>query len=116
VDSTNKINMRKIITFTIVILFSSLTYGQTVKELYIQKNYTELSKLEKDSAKLTPDELYRVGFAFFQLENDRKAVEFYNRAIAKGLDDGSVHFYKGLSLCFLKKYEDALKEVDAARL
>ena len=108
--------MRKIITFTFVILFSSLTYGQTVKELYIQKNYKELSKLEKDSAQLTPDELYMVGFAFFRLENDTKAIEFYNRSIAKGLDDGSVHFYKGLSLCYLKKYEDALKEVDTAIL
>jgi len=114
VDSTNK--MRKIITFTFVILLCTLSFGQTINELYNQKNYKELVKLEKDSTQLTPVELYMVGFAFFRLENDSKAVEFYNRAIAKGLDDGSVHFYKGLSLCYLKKYEDALKEVDAARL
>ena len=92
--------MRKIITLAIVILFCSLSFGQTMNELYKQKNYKELSKLEKDSAQLTPDELYMVGFAFFQLENDHKAIEFYNRSIAKGLDDGSVHFYKGLSLCY----------------
>ena len=106
--------MRKIITLTFAILLCSLSFGQTTNELYIQKNYKELSKLEKDSAQLTPDELYMVGFAFFRLENDTKAIEFYNRSIAKGLDDGSVHFYKGLSLCYLKKYDDALKEVDTA--
>ena len=106
--------MRKIITFTFVILLCTLSFGQTINELYNQKNYKELVKLEKDSTQLTPEELYMVGFAFFRLENDRKAIEFYNRAIAKGLDDGSVHFYKGLSLCYLKNYKDALKEVDMA--
>lgn len=53
-----------------------------------------------------------VGFAFFQLENDDKAIEFYDKAIAKGLDNGSVHFYKGLSLCYQKKYDEALIETE----
>ena len=107
-------NMRKIVTLTFVILLCSLSFGQTTRELYNQKNYTELIKLEKSADKLTPDELYMVGFAFFQLGNDNKAIEFYDNAIVKGLDNGSVHFYKGLSLCYLKRYEDALKEIDTA--
>jgi len=113
-NARKKKNMKKIVTLTFVILSCSLSFGQTTKELYNQKNYKELIKLEKKSDKLTPDELYMVGFAFFQLGNDNKAIEFYDNAIAKGLDNGSVHFYKGLSLCYLKKYEDALKEVDVA--
>ena len=107
-------NMRKIVTLTFVILLCSLSFGQTTRELYNQKNYTELIKLEKSADKLTPDELYMVGFAFFQLGNDNKAIEFYDNAIVKGLDNGSVHFYKGLSLCYLKRYEDASKEIDTA--
>ena len=107
-------NMRKIVTLTFAILLCSLSFGQTTIELYKQKNYAELIKLEKNADKLTPDELYMVGFAFFQLENDNKAIEFYDIAIAKGLDNGSVHFYKGLSLCYLKRYEDASKEIDTA--
>ena len=106
--------MRKIVTLTFAILLCSLSFGQTTIELYKQKNYTELIKLDKNADKLTPDELYMVGFAFFQLENDNKAIEFYDIAIAKGLDNGSVHFYKGLSLCYLKRYEDASKEIDTA--
>jgi len=106
--------MRKIVTLTFAILLCSLSFGQTTIELYKQKNYAELIKLEKNADKLTPDELYMVGFAFFQLENDNKAIEFYDIAIAKGLDNGSVHFYKGLSLCYLKRYEDASKEIDTA--
>ena len=106
--------MRKIVTLTFAILLCSLSFGQTTIELYKQKNYAELIKLDKNADKLTPDELYMVGFAFFQLGNDNKAIEFYDIAISKGLDNGSVHFYKGLSLCYLKRYEDALKEIDTA--
>src|SRR6185369_11676198 len=83
-------------------------------ELYKNRNYEELVKLEMKADKLTPEELYMVGYAFFQLENDNKAIEFYDKAVAKGLDNGSVHFYKGLSLNYLKKYDKALKEVDIA--
>ncbi len=94
------------------ILLYSFLYGQTATELYINKNYQELVKLENKADELTPDELYMVGFAFFQLENDNKAIELYDKAMAKGLDNGSIHFYKGLSLCYLEKFDEALIEID----
>jgi len=106
--------MRKITLITLTIWFYSFSYGQTVTELYSNKNYQELVKLENKADKLTQDELYMVGFAFYQLENDSKAIEFYDKAIAKGLDDGSVHFYKGLSLRYVKKEEEAMKEIEIA--
>ncbi|MFD2908080.1 tetratricopeptide repeat protein [Flavobacterium ardleyense] len=106
--------MQKIATIILTFLLYSFTQAQTVTELYQNKNFPELVKLEKNATKLTPDELYMVGFAFFQLENDNKAIEFYNKAIQKGLDNGSVYFYKGLSLCYLKRYDEALIEIDIA--
>jgi len=104
--------MKKAITFILSVLLYSFSYAQTVTDHFNNKNYKELVKLEKNAENLTPDELYMVGFAFFQLENDNKAIEFYDKAMAKGLDNGSVHFYKGLSLCYQKKYDEALKEID----
>lgn len=104
--------MRKLITFAIAIFLSSFLHGQTATELYNKRDYQALIKLEKKSEKLTPEELYMVGFAFFQLENDNKAIEFYDKAIAKGLNNGAIHFYKGLSLHYLKNYNDALKEIE----
>lgn len=95
-----------------MILICSVSYAQTVTELYRSRNYQELIKLEKKKDQLTPDELYMVGYAFFQLGNDNKAIAFYDKAIAKGLDSGFVHFYKGLSLCYQRKYDEALKEVE----
>lgn len=106
--------MKKTLTLILTILLHSFSHGQTATELYSAKNYQELVKLEKESDKLTPDELYMLGFAFFQLENDNKAIEFYDKAISKGLDDASVHFYKGLSLRYMKKFEEAMKEIEIA--
>lgn len=106
--------MKKTLTIILTVLLYSFSYGQTPTELYNNRNYQELVKLDKKSDKLSPDELYMVGFAFFQLENDNKAIEFYDKAISKGLDNGSVYFYKGLSLCYLQKYDEAMKEVEIA--
>jgi tetratricopeptide (TPR) repeat protein len=113
-DRTKTKHMRKITTFILTILLYSYSYGQTVTELYNNKNYQELVKLETKTDKLTADELYMVGFAFFQLENDNKAIEFYDKAISKGLDNGSVYFYKSVSYYYSKKYDEALKQIDIA--
>ena len=85
----------KLILFFLVFSF---LYGQTIEELYNKKDYKSLVKLETTADKLSPEELYMIGYAFFQLENDAKAIEFYEKAIVKGLNDGAVHFYKGLAL------------------
>lgn len=104
--------MKKILSIILSTLICSFSYAQTAKELYNSRNYQELIKLEKKADQLAPDELYMVGFAFFQLGNDSKAIACYDKALAKGLDSGFVHFYKGLSLCYQKKYDEALKEVE----
>ena len=106
--------MKKITILIFTIFLYSYSYGQTATELYNSKNFQELVKLETNVDKLTADELYMVGYAFFQLENDNKAIEFYDKAISKGLNNGSVYFYKSVSFFYSKKYDEALKQVDIA--
>ena len=106
--------MKYIITFFLLSLLHSPTYGQTATELYKSHNYPALAQLEARADKLTPDELYMVGVAYFHLENDAKAIDFYDKAIAKGLHNGRVHFSKGLSLKYLKRYDEALAEIATA--
>ncbi|MDN3676456.1 hypothetical protein QWY90_03940 [Flavobacterium paronense] len=106
--------MRKIILSIIAVFVYPVFYGQTVAELYDHKDYEALTKLEDKADALTGEELCQVGFAFFQLEKDDKAVSFYDKAIAKGFDNAPTHFYKGIALTFLRKYQDALIEVDMA--
>lgn len=106
--------MKKIIPIIFILLVYPLLYGQDIAALYQDKDYKALVQLEGKADTLTPEQLYMVGFAFFQLENDDKAIAFYDKAIAKGYDNGIAHFYKGVSLTFMRKYQDALKEVDFA--
>ena len=100
----------------LVFLFIAYTsaYAQSADELFDKGDFEALAKLGNQADKLTNDELYKVGYAFFRLEKDEKAVEFYDKAIAKGLDEDYVHFYKGLSLRYLKKYDEALREIEIA--
>jgi tetratricopeptide (TPR) repeat protein len=106
--------MKKIILFIFAVLVYPVGYGQSPTELYNSKDYQALVKLEDKANTLNGEELYMVGFAFFQLENDDKAVAFYDQAIAKGYDNSASHFYKGVSLTFQRKYKEALTEVDLA--
>lgn len=105
---------KTLLTFIATGLLYSFSYGQTVKELVKEKNYREVVKLEPKAAELAAEELYLMGYSFFRLENDKKAIEFYDKAIAKGLDNATVHFFRGLSLYYQKQYDEALKEVDIA--
>jgi tetratricopeptide (TPR) repeat protein len=81
----------------LAVLLSFSACGQTATQLYTSKNYKALAKLEPEAAKLKPTELYMVGFAFYQLG-----------------DNGSVYFYKGLSLRYQHRYPEALQEVETA--
>lgn len=106
--------MRKVTILIFTALLYTSSWGQTTADLYNNKDFQALSKLEAKADTLTAEELYMVGFAFFQMENDTKAIEFYDKAIAKGFDNGPTHFYKAVALTYLKKVDAALKEIDLA--
>lgn len=92
----------------------SFSSAQTLEEYYKNKNYKEVIKFEKNASNLTADELYYLGFSFFQSEDDEKAVKYYDKAIGKGLNDAYVYFYKALSLRYAKKKEESLAAFDEA--
>jgi tetratricopeptide (TPR) repeat protein len=100
--------------FILLLLAANPWFGQTLDEYYKNKEYKEVIKFEKKSGDLTAQQLYFLGFSFFQTENDEKAVKFYDKAIAKGLDEAYVHYYKALSLRYAKKSEEAVASFDEA--
>jgi len=104
-----KLTLLIIITFTF-----SIVKSQTVEELYNNRNFNELIKFADKTEELDKNQLYCVGYAFFQLENDKKAIEMYDKAIAKGLDDDHIYLYKGLSLRYDKQYEKAIENFKIA--
>ena len=102
--------MRIHLTLTIILTFLfGIINAQTVEELYNNRDFKELIKYSDKSEELTKDQLYCVGYAFFQLENDTKAIEMYDKAIAKGLDDDQIYLYKGLSLRYDQQFEKAVE-------
>jgi len=94
---------RLILPLLLVFIFSHFSIAQTVEDLYIKRDFKELIKFESKKDELSKEELYYVGYAFFQLENDKKAIEMYDMAISKGLDDDYIYLYKALSLMYDKQ-------------
>ncbi|NQY66763.1 MAG: hypothetical protein HRT72_03450, partial [Flavobacteriales bacterium] len=98
--------LKLFITLIITFAFGS-TYSQEIEALFNRQNFNALVKFADNRDKLTKEQLYYVGYAFFQLKDDRHAIEMYNKAIAKGLDSEQVYFQKGMSLQFDKQYKKA---------
>lgn len=109
-----KAHMKKFLLVLTATILSSITYAQTIEELFNDGNFKDLVILAGQTDTLTGKRLYMTGYAWYRLEDDNKAIEYYDKAIANGFDGGQAHFYKGLSLQFSKRYEEAMKEVDIA--
>lgn len=93
---------------------STSFFSQKIKGLFNEQKFPEIVALEKESANLTGEELYYLGYAFFRQENDEKAIEYYDKALKGGFNNAMLYFQKGLSEMFLKKYDDALINIDVA--
>ncbi|PIQ14766.1 MAG: hypothetical protein COW67_12055, partial [Flavobacteriales bacterium CG18_big_fil_WC_8_21_14_2_50_32_9] len=83
-------------------------FSQTIEELYSQRNYKKLIEYS-NSETLTKEECYYIGYAYFQLEDDKNAIKMYDLAINMGLDDDNIYLYKGLSLRYDKQYNKAIE-------
>ena len=100
--------MKRKLSFTILLLCTlSLVHAQTIEELYKKRQYKELIQFANKTDELNKQELYYIGYAFFQLNEDKKAIALYDKAIAKGLDNGHIYLYKGLAQFYDKQYDQA---------
>lgn len=107
--------MKKSLTIVFLLLLIVInSKSQTIEELYEEKNFNELIKFENKVDELNTEQIFFVGYAFFQLENDGKAIEMYDKAIAKGLDSDYIYLYKGLSLRYDKQYKKAIENFKLA--
>lgn len=101
--------------YLVILIFAYSTFfSQKVLKLFNEQNFDEIIKLEKESGNLSGEELYYLGYAFFNKENDLKAVEYYDKALSKGFDNPILYFQKGYSQMFLKQYDKALENINIA--
>ena len=104
----------KTIIIALLVISNQLIHAQSLEELYTTRNYSSLIKYAENSEELSGQELYFVGYAFFQMEDDINAIKMYDYAIKKGLDDDYIHLYKGLSLRYSGKSEQAIESLKLA--
>ena len=101
-------NLKPLIGILIALSCSS-GLAQTLEDLYTQKDYSTLITYAEKPDSLSGEDLFYIGQAFFQLEEDLRAVEMFDKTLEKGLDEDFVYLYKGLCLRFNKQYDDAIE-------
>lgn len=108
--------MKKTILLLSLLLSVLQNYAQTIEELYLAKDYQGLAWLEAKITKttITGEQSYMLAHAFFQTENDDKAIEYYTNAIAKGFDSSYVYFQKAVSQRYVEQYIPAHQSIDIA--
>jgi len=99
---------QNLMTFLLIFVMTTNAFSQTIEELYSQRNYKKLIEYS-NSETLTKEECYYIGYAYFQLEDDKNAIKMYDLAINMGLDDDNIYLYKGLSLRYDKQYNKAIE-------
>ncbi len=103
--------MNKVAIIALLLLCFTQISAQTIEDYFNEKDYKSVLKFEKDTSKFTGQQFYMMGYAYFRLENDAKAEDMYDKALAKGLTEGYVYFYKSLALQYQKKMDEAFKNI-----
>lgn len=104
--------MNKIVVIALLSICFTRLSAQNIEDFFNNKDYKEVVKFEKDTSKFTGERFYMLGYAYFRLENDVKALEMYDKALEKGLKEGYVYFYKSLALQFQKKMDEAFQNIN----
>ncbi|MCF8297884.1 MAG: hypothetical protein K9J13_10100 [Saprospiraceae bacterium] len=101
--------MNKFLIQLSLIFIINSSYSQEIEKLYINRDYNKLIEYEDKADELTKDECYYIGYAFFQLANDKKSIKMYDKAIEKGMDDDIIYLYKGLALRYDNQFDEAIE-------
>lgn len=99
----------KHIVILVLWLFPFSGFSQSSQELFEEGKYKEVIANSAEDLNPSTEDLYFIGRSYFKLENDAKAIEYYDRAIQEGLNTPDVFFYKGLSNRWMGKNQEAIQ-------
>ncbi len=94
--------------FVFTLLFVSGLTAQTFDKAIADKDWEKAISFEKESKDMNVDQLFDLGFAFFQLDKLEKSELYMTKAIDNGGKNDYFHFYRGVVRTSLKKYPSAL--------
>lgn len=100
--------------FSVLLVLSSMSgilFSQSIPDLYYLEDFAAISKLNVPIDSMTSEECFMSGYAFYRLDEDMKAIEYYNAAIDKGYNKSDVYLYRGLSYRYANDLEKSLKDI-----
>jgi tetratricopeptide (TPR) repeat protein len=100
---------RKVVIALCLSLVCQFAVAQSIDELYNNRDFQGLIKYAENADSLTGEELFQVGYAFFQLEDDMSAIKMYDKAIEKGHTEDYIYLYKGLSYRYNNQSDKAIE-------
>lgn len=90
-------------------LWSPFVFSQNIKAYLDQEQYQAAITLAGQSDSLSGEDLFFTGQAYFYLENDDKALEYYGKALENGFQTPDVHFYQGLAYRWKGDFVEAVQ-------
>ncbi|WP_196892916.1 tetratricopeptide repeat protein [Aureivirga marina] len=106
--------MKRKILLGLLLFVNIYLHAQTIEEYFEENNFEEVVKFENQEEKLKGEELYFIGYSFFRLEKDEKAVVFLTKAIEKDYKTAFVYLTRGIANRYLKKLEDSEEDLKTA--
>ncbi len=97
--------LQSLILTSLFAILSSGIFAQSFDELVENENYSALIEYADKTDDLTGNQLYYLGFAHFQSDDDKTAIKMYDLALKKGYDSYELFFFQGLSYRLLEKWE-----------
>src|SRR5262249_42702382 len=85
-----------------------------------EKDYRGMAERLSEAIPLCPDGpvagflYFQRGYAFQKLEEHRKSIEDFDRALERNPEDGEAYGHRGFSRYLLKEFEQAIADYDMA--
>ncbi len=84
--------------------------SMTMYELLEKHKFEFIIKKYAGCDTLKPHETSIVGQAYYFLDDDLKAIEFFDKAIDSGMEKAPTYYYRAGAYAMLGKYEESLKD------
>lgn len=97
--------MKQICLFTHLFI-CAVAFGQEIEKAFQHDDFEKVILLEKQTNETSVDECYMMGFAFYALDNNKKAVYWLNKSVKTGNAGEHVYFY----LAIAQRNENDLKQ------
>lgn len=111
--------MKKLMVLAVAVCSMSLmAQDKTAMELHALKENKQYDKIISDYAPkakdLTAKSLFYIGNAYYMKEDDNNCLKFMDLSLEKNDKDPETWFFKGSTLNYLKRFDDAAKAFQSA--